>query len=134
MNETGILIRLLQMYIPQNWEFGSALSKLRKSGGGVKPPIGTPLVLVSHLNFLTSWLIFTKFGIIILPCKTVRGDLWEGHLHGVYTNHHPGGRGGGNVSSTVAKIKRKKKKRKKFELVDLLEASQSETRGLRRIF
>jgi hypothetical protein len=27
MSETHILIRLLQMYFPQNWEFGSALSK-----------------------------------------------------------------------------------------------------------
>jgi hypothetical protein len=28
MNETHILIRLLRMYIPRNWEFGSALAKL----------------------------------------------------------------------------------------------------------
>jgi hypothetical protein len=34
MNETRILIRLLRMYFPRNWEFGSALSKLRKYGGG----------------------------------------------------------------------------------------------------
>jgi hypothetical protein len=27
MNETHILVRLLRMYIPQNWEFGSALAK-----------------------------------------------------------------------------------------------------------
>jgi hypothetical protein len=26
MNETHILIRLLRMYIPRNWEFGSALA------------------------------------------------------------------------------------------------------------
>jgi hypothetical protein len=50
MNETYNLIRLLQMYIPQNWEFGSALAKLRNFGGGggvepLKPPVGTPLVL-----------------------------------------------------------------------------------------
>jgi hypothetical protein len=29
MSETGILIRLLRMYFPRNWEFGLALSKLR---------------------------------------------------------------------------------------------------------
>jgi hypothetical protein len=29
MSETRILIRLLRMYFPRNWEFGSALSKLR---------------------------------------------------------------------------------------------------------
>jgi hypothetical protein len=31
MNETRILIRLLWMYIPRTWEFGSALSKLGTS-------------------------------------------------------------------------------------------------------
>jgi hypothetical protein len=44
MNETHILIRLLRMYIPRNWEFGSASAKLRNFGGG-PPPFGTPLVL-----------------------------------------------------------------------------------------
>jgi hypothetical protein len=39
MSETRILIRLLQMYIPQNWEFGPAFSKLRNfGGGGLNPP------------------------------------------------------------------------------------------------
>jgi hypothetical protein len=39
MNETHILSRLLRMYIPWNWEFGSALSKLRNfEGWGVEPP------------------------------------------------------------------------------------------------
>jgi uncharacterized protein Usg len=32
MSETRILIMLLQMYIPQNWEFGPAFSKLRNFG------------------------------------------------------------------------------------------------------
>jgi hypothetical protein len=35
MSETCILIRLLRMYFPRNWEFGSALSKLRNFGEGV---------------------------------------------------------------------------------------------------
>jgi hypothetical protein len=34
MNETRILIRLLQMYFPRNREFGSALSKLWNFEGG----------------------------------------------------------------------------------------------------
>jgi hypothetical protein len=34
MSETRILIRLLRMNFPRNWEFGSALSKLRNFGGG----------------------------------------------------------------------------------------------------
>jgi hypothetical protein len=52
MNETHILIRLLRMYIPRNWEFGSAVSKLRNFGKGeFEPPnpLGTPL-LPSHEN------------------------------------------------------------------------------------
>jgi hypothetical protein len=32
MSETRILIRLLRMYFPRNWEFSSALSKLRNFG------------------------------------------------------------------------------------------------------
>jgi hypothetical protein len=37
MSETHILIGLLLMYFPLNWEFGSALSKLWNFGGGVNP-------------------------------------------------------------------------------------------------
>jgi hypothetical protein len=44
MSETRILIRLLRMYFPRNWEFGSALSKLWNFGGwGFEPPQTTPL-------------------------------------------------------------------------------------------
>jgi hypothetical protein len=47
MSETCILIRLLRMYFPRNWDFGSALSKLRNFGGSVfEPPktsLGRPL-------------------------------------------------------------------------------------------
>jgi hypothetical protein len=39
MSETLIPIRLLRMYFPWNWEFGSALSTLRNFGGwGLNPP------------------------------------------------------------------------------------------------
>ena len=34
MSESCILVKLLRMYFPRNWEFGSALSKLRNLGGG----------------------------------------------------------------------------------------------------
>jgi hypothetical protein len=51
MNETRILITLLWMYIPRNWEFGSALSKLRNFGtplvvtwGSLSVPIGYSLI------------------------------------------------------------------------------------------
>jgi hypothetical protein len=43
MSETRILISLLWMYFPQNWKFGSALSKLWNFGWGLTPP-GTPLI------------------------------------------------------------------------------------------
>jgi hypothetical protein len=44
MSESHILIRLLQMCFPRNWEFGSALSKLRNfgGGGGFNPPKTPP--------------------------------------------------------------------------------------------
>jgi hypothetical protein len=44
MSETHILVTLLQMYFPRNWEFGSALSKFRNFGGGwtPKPPRYAP--------------------------------------------------------------------------------------------
>jgi hypothetical protein len=37
MSETRILIRLLQMYIPRNWEFGQDFSKLQNFRGGFEP-------------------------------------------------------------------------------------------------
>jgi hypothetical protein len=44
MSETHILIRLLWMYFPWNWEFSSALSKLWNfGGGGWNPPLDMPL-------------------------------------------------------------------------------------------
>jgi hypothetical protein len=55
MNETHILISLLRMYIPRNWEFGSALAKLLNlGGGGLTPqsPLGTPLVTVTVLSYI----------------------------------------------------------------------------------
>jgi hypothetical protein len=50
MSESRLLVGLLRMYFPRNWEFGSALSKLRNfgvGGGGLNTPnpLGTPLVL-----------------------------------------------------------------------------------------
>jgi hypothetical protein len=45
MSETRIPVRLLWMYFPRNWEFGSALSKLQNFGGvwTPPPPLDTPL-------------------------------------------------------------------------------------------
>jgi hypothetical protein len=41
MSEPRILVRLLRMYCPWNWEFGSALSKFRNFGG-FEPPNPPP--------------------------------------------------------------------------------------------
>jgi hypothetical protein len=43
MSGTRILIRLVRMYFPRNWEFGSALSKLRNFGDPPPNPLGTAL-------------------------------------------------------------------------------------------
>jgi hypothetical protein len=45
MSETIIFIKLLRMYFPRNWGFGSSLSKLRNlGGGGVLNPTKHPSV------------------------------------------------------------------------------------------
>jgi hypothetical protein len=76
---------LLWMYFPRNWEFGSALSKLRKFGGGevfehtTPLPLGTPMSLSSSLfvnsdygnvskNFLPILVLSSEFLYIV---KTV---------------------------------------------------------------
>jgi hypothetical protein len=53
MGETRILIGLLGMYFPQNWEFSSAVSKLRNFGGGLNPltTLGPLLGLFVDLKF-----------------------------------------------------------------------------------
>jgi hypothetical protein len=77
MSETHILIRLLQMYIPRNWEFGQAFSKLRNfGGGGVNPqtphPPGTPVGWV--VFFLTSFMSDCVYNRICGPTK--RYDMY----------------------------------------------------------
>jgi hypothetical protein len=76
MSETRILIRLLQMYFPRNWEFGSALSKLRNFGGFEPPqtPFGTPLVVTLHVfrsfeHNYTMLLVLLGSGTVFL-CRT----------------------------------------------------------------
>jgi hypothetical protein len=39
MSETRVLIRLLRMYFPRNWEFGSVLSKPRYGTDGLVFPM-----------------------------------------------------------------------------------------------
>jgi hypothetical protein len=66
MSETRILIRLLWIYFPRNWEFGSALSKILNFGGGEgehpKRPLDTPLSLGKQQSF---------YGILLVVHRTV---------------------------------------------------------------
>jgi hypothetical protein len=52
VNETPILITLLWVYIPRNWEFGSALAKLRNccEEGVPTPPTPRGMLLTSTLD------------------------------------------------------------------------------------
>jgi hypothetical protein len=52
MSETHIVISLSGMYIPQNREFGTALSKLRNFGRGFEPPLPLPPSPVCHRVFI----------------------------------------------------------------------------------
>jgi hypothetical protein len=80
MNETRILIRLLRMYIPRNWEFGSTLAKFRGEGGfdppTTTPPFGTPLYCEDlHVECYCAVItITTLFSSTCLPCCRVN---WE---------------------------------------------------------
>jgi hypothetical protein len=69
MNETHILIRFLRMYFPRNWEFGSALSKLRNlgvCGWGLNPPNAPQYVTgVNNYSIILRCLSNTNK---ILPC------------------------------------------------------------------
>ena len=56
ISESCILVRLLRMYFPRNWEFGSDLSKLRNFGGGLNTPTppryATDILQVSKHDFI----------------------------------------------------------------------------------
>jgi hypothetical protein len=66
---TRILIRLLQMYFPQNREFGSALSKLWNFGGGegVEHPKPSPSVCHCLWYVLHNWVISCTLLVNKLP-------------------------------------------------------------------
>jgi hypothetical protein len=56
MNETHILIMLLRMYMPRNWEFGSALANfgILEGRGGLNPTPPLPL------SWSTTGVLYTK--------------------------------------------------------------------------
>jgi hypothetical protein len=68
MSETRILISLLQMYFPRNWEFGSALSKLRNLGGGSTPPPNTP----RYATATTALNVFASARALLLVFRSAR--------------------------------------------------------------
>jgi hypothetical protein len=80
------------MYIPRNWEFGSALAKLRKWGGGLNPPnppFGIPLhscitrvqnIRVGCVVNIVVWYFKVSLrGKVSFACEqNVNLVLWEG--------------------------------------------------------
>jgi hypothetical protein len=82
MSETRILISLLRMYFPRNWEFGSALSKLRNLGeGGLNPPnptLGTPLLVHKCIGpYQTSGSVHES---LRSPARLVTADIHNGEI------------------------------------------------------
>jgi hypothetical protein len=70
------------MYIPRNWEFGSALAKLRNGGrgGGLNPPkttpFGTPLLFTACMIFL---FFFKERFIAPIYCTDLHINLHESY-------------------------------------------------------
>jgi hypothetical protein len=74
MSKTHILIRLLQMYIPQNWEFGPAFSKLGISRGRGRvetPPWVCQWYRSLHRVCTQEWRfgLDSVCGLLSFPCK-----------------------------------------------------------------
>ena len=80
MSESRNLVRLLRMYFPQNWEFGSALSKLRNFGGGLNTPIPPPSVrrcfTVNRLNASYIHVILLYYIVFSSPCTASCQKQW----------------------------------------------------------
>jgi hypothetical protein len=73
------------MYIPRNWEFGSALAKLRNfgAGGGRRrtPSLGTPLTTVERNSLVTRCRCVRQIKAAFLEKRKVVWDaaVWIGH-------------------------------------------------------
>jgi hypothetical protein len=72
------------MYIPRNWEFGSAFENFRyfTGGGGVgvdtpKPPFGTPWLLVQQRKLCWVYLAIGNFYILQNELSTFQLTLVE---------------------------------------------------------
>jgi hypothetical protein len=77
MSETRIPISFLRMYFPRNWEFGSALSKLRNWGAGIhSPPPVRPLSRpTGAARVKTKIAVFIRHNLRIHFHATVTRDL-----------------------------------------------------------
>jgi hypothetical protein len=89
MSETRILIRLLRMYFPRNWEFGSALSKLRNFGGGgggdwlkAQTPLIRPLVVNFHAQTEVLMTIGVCLNVSDLPLWILYWRRYTSYLRG----------------------------------------------------
>jgi hypothetical protein len=90
MSKSRILVRLLRMYFPRNWEFGSALSKLRNFGGvrtpQPPPPLGTPLLIpitstVTNASNIVSFLLVNhEYQTLKVPEHDFPAILFQLHL------------------------------------------------------
>ena len=73
MSESRILVRLLRMYFPQSWEFGSALSKLRNfRGGGFEHPKPPPRYATGSLSLESVISCFSC--IVVFVCTILRSS------------------------------------------------------------
>jgi hypothetical protein len=70
MSEPRILIRLLRMYFPRNWEFGSALSKLQDFGRGLSTPTPPRYATACH-NLNISYSVTKMQKSVGCPVKTI---------------------------------------------------------------
>jgi hypothetical protein len=73
------LLGLLEMYFPQNWEFGSALSKLLNSGGGggvnPQPPLVRHWYLCANVDACVARTWISYRGVPCHPWCTYRKSL-----------------------------------------------------------
>jgi hypothetical protein len=76
MNETHILIRLLRVYIPRNWEFGSALAKLRILRGVRTPQTSPPLLYATGYQLRTN-IVKDEKGDLVTDCMMYFGLVKE---------------------------------------------------------
>ena len=87
MSESRILVRLLLMYFPRNWEFGSALPNFGISGG--EGGLNTPLSLSLSVRHWQSATVAEHDLVMAFPLASSELKRSDG-LRGIV--NHPSGR------------------------------------------